>query len=151
MNLSIKQKIIGIIAIIGTILILIFQGGLYPKNKDQDEPQITEPAQVLTPGIIKTNPNPLDQATLWALQPIEIIFSIPLENIPEFKYKIDPSFDHKVELSNDKKTLTITPTKPLPLGQSFTMGISGSTKIEGGKILGKDYTFHFKTIEYRGV
>lgn len=152
MNLRLKQKIIGIIAIIGTILILIFQHGL---ASDKPVAILEKPTptviQTNTPELISTNPSPLDKSILWAIQPIIFAFNLPLENIPEFKYKIDPKIDYKIELSNDKKIITLTPAKPLPLGQTFTFSISTDTKFEGKKTLDKDYTFHFQTIVYKGV
>lgn len=156
--LSLKQKIIGIIAIIGTILILIFQRGfssnptatLEPVRINLD-PQPQKQIQIDTPELVSTNPSPLDGAILWGLQPIEITFNMPLENIPELKYKLEPQIDIKVELSSDKKTVRFIPTKTLPLGVGFTLFISGDAKFDGKKTLGKDYTFRFKTIEYKGI
>lgn len=157
-NLSLKQKIIGIIAVIGTILILIFQRG-FSSNPTASpdsigaslETQSPKQIQTDTPEIVSTNPSPLDEAVLWGMQPVEITFNMPLENLPELKYKLEPQSDIKVELSNDKKTVRFIPTKTLPLGQGYTLFISGAAKFEGQKTLGKDYTFHFKTIEYKGV
>lgn len=150
-SLSLKQKIIGIIAVIGSILILIFQQGLYNKPTASVEKQSEKQIQTDTPEIVSTNPSPLEESILWAMQPIEITFNLPLENAPEFKHKMDPKYDYKVELSDDKKTIRIIPTKPLPLGKGFTLFIQADTKLEGNKTLGRDYIFHFRTIEYRGV
>jgi hypothetical protein len=152
-NLSLKQKIIGAIAIVGAILIFIFQRGLSSGQTVEKVPLENTQTQVQTdkPELIQTNPSPLNEATFWALQPIELAFNLPLENIPEFKHTISPKYDYKIELSGDKKTITITPTKPLPLGTTFTLSISGETKFEGKKTLEKDYIFHYRTIEYKGV
>lgn len=152
-NLSLKQKIIGIIAVIGTILILIFQGGIYPKstaNQEKATPS-TKSIQTDNPELISTNPSPLNQAILWAMQPIELNFNLPIENIPELKYKIEPKVEFKEEMLNDKKTVRLTPINPLPLGASFTLSIPSSAKFDGNKTLGKDYVFHFETIKYKGV
>lgn len=158
-NLSLKQKIIAFIIAIGTILILIFQRGFsgspavekIPLESKQTQIQTQVQVQTDKPELISTNPNPLDEAIIWAQQPIEFNFNLPLENAPEFKHRIEPKYDYKVDLINDKKTIIITPTKPLPLGQTFTITISRETKFDGKKILDKDYSFHFKTIEYKGV
>lgn len=150
-NLSLKQKIIGIIAVIGTILILIFQHGFYSKPTANLEKQPQIQTQTDKIELVSTNPSPLEEATLWAMQPIEITFNLPLVNAPEFKHKIDPKPDYKVELSDDKKTVRIIPTKPLQLGLGFTLFIQSDTKFDGNKTLGRDYVFHFRTIEYKGV
>lgn len=158
-NLSLKQKIMIGIGIIGTILILIFQRGFsgspavekIPLENKQTQVQTQVQAQINKPELISTNPNLLNEAILWAQQPIELTFNLPLENVPETKYRIEPSYENKAELVNDKKTIRITPVKSLPLGQTFTLFISKDTKFDGKKILDKDYSFHFKTIEYKGV
>lgn len=158
-NLSLKQKIMIGIGIIGAILILIFQRGFsgspatpkVPLENTQTQVQTQVQAQTDKPELISTSPNPLNEAILWAQQPIEFTFNLPLENAPEFKFKIEPKFEYKVDLINDKKTIIITPTKPLPLGQTFTLTISRETKFDNKKFMDKDYTFHFKTIEYKGV
>lgn len=154
MRLSIKQKIIGLIAIIGTILILIFQGGFYSKSNSKIEKPVENaslPIQTDKPQIISTSPNPLDQTILWGTEPIEITFDSPLENAPELKYRLEPKSEMKVELSSDKKTAKFIPVKPLPLGVGFTFTILAESKFEGKKTLGKEYTYHFRTIEYKGV
>lgn len=148
-NLSLKQKIIGLIVIIGAALIMIFQGGFYPKNSVSKSETIK--TQSNQPELISTNPSPLDKAIIWGMQPIEIAFNLPLENIPEMKYKWEPKADIKAELSGDKKTVKFTPVAPLPLGTEFILSIPAEAKFEGGKTLGKGYSFHIKTIEYRGI
>lgn len=154
-SLFLKQKIMIAIGIIGAILILIFQRGFssspaaekIPLESKQTQTQV----QTDKPELISTNPSPLDESILWAEQPIEFNFNLPLENAPEFKHKIEPRYEYKIDLINDKKTIIITPTKPLPLGQTFTLSISKETKFDNKKFMDKDYTFHFKTIEYKGV
>lgn len=152
MNLNMKQKIIGIIAFIGAVLILIFQSGIYNKPQPQTEgkPEVAA-TQTDTPELIATSPSPLEKSTIWGTTQVTITFNLPLENIPELKYKLEPSADFKVDLSPDKKTVIFTPVKPLPLGVDYTLSISGEAKFEGKKTLGKNYTFHFKTISYNGV
>jgi hypothetical protein len=153
-NLSLKQKIIGAIAIFGTVLILVFQRGVYSKPQSSAEKSTTTtPAVIQTDKaeIVSTNPSPLDQSIVLGSQPIEITFNFPLENIPELKYRFEPQSDLKVELLNDKKTVRFTPVKPLPFGMGFTLVIAKEAKFDGKKNLDKEYTFHFRTIEYKGV
>ncbi len=150
-NLTFKQKIMIVIGIIGAILILIFQRGLYstPTASVEKLPQIqTETDKI---ELVSTNPSPLEEAILWAMQPIELTFNTPLVNAPEFKHRIEPKPEYRVELSDDKKTVRIIPTKPLQLGLSFTLSVQSDAKFDGNKTLGRDYTFHFRTIEYKGV
>lgn len=148
--LNLKQKIIGIIAVVGTILILIFQHG-FSSSKPAALLEKQNQIQTVNPEIISTSPSPLDQAIIWGQQPIEITFNLPLENIPELKYKFEPQSELKVELLNDKKTVRFTPVKPLPLGVSYTLSLPASAKFDGQKTLGKDYIFSIRTIEYKGV
>lgn len=152
-NLTLKQKVIGIIAIIGTVLILIFQGGFYPKTSANLEKSSEKAvaAQTNNPEIISTSPSSLDSAVLWGAESIEITFNTPLENVPELKYKFEPQSELKVELINNKKTAKFTPVKPLPFGVGFTLTIQGESKFDGKKTLGKEYTYHFRTIEYKGI
>lgn len=152
-NLSLKQKIMIAIGIIGAILILIFQRGFSSSPAAEKISVENKQVQVQTdkPELVSTNPSPLDETILWAQQSIELNFNLPLENAPEFKHKIEPKYDYKIELSDDRKTIKITPIKPLPLGQTFTLTISKETKFDNKKFMDKDYTFHFKTIEYKGV
>ncbi|MDD2822595.1 MAG: Ig-like domain-containing protein [Candidatus Daviesbacteria bacterium] len=148
-NLSSKQKVIGVIAIIGTILILIFQSGFYSKPAAKRE-EINNPA-TQNPEVVSTSPNPLEKAIIWGTTPIEITFNLSVQNIPELKYTFEPESDIKAELLNDRKTVRFTPNKPLPLGADYTLTIPAGAKFDDDKTLGKDYKVHFRTIEYRGV
>lgn len=150
-SLSLKQKITGLVVIIGAALIMIFQGGFYPKNSVSKQAPEEVKIQANQPELISTNPSPLDKAIIWGMQPVEITFNLPLENIPEIKYKWEPKTDLKAELSSDKKTVKFMPVAPLPLGTEFVLSIPKEAKFEGGKTLGKSYSFRFKTIEYRGI
>ncbi len=156
-NLSLKQKIMIVVGIVGAILIAIFQHGLYSKpapvslnsNTLQNSP--TTLPKTNLPQIISTNPSPLEEAIIWAMQPVEITFNTPLENIPEFKYRFEPEVKMEVKLSNNNQTVTFTPKEPLKLGSVFTLFISPESKFQGKKTLGKEYIYHFRTIEYKGV
>ena len=139
------------VALIGAALILIFQHGLYSNPTSSSDPKPQNIAQTNQVEVVSTSPTPLDQAVIWAQQPIQISFNTPLENVPEFKLTIDPKYDYKVELSDDKKTAIITPTQPLKLGVVYSIHISGDTKFEGKKTLGKDLIYNVRTIEYKGV
>lgn len=152
-SLSLKQKIIALIIMIGTILILIFQRGFSGSTAVEKVPIEAQQVKAQTdkPELISTNPVSLNESIIWAQQPIEFNFNLSLENAPEFKFKIEPNYENKTELLNDKKTIRITPTKPLPLGTTFTLTVLKDTKFENKKFMDKDYTFHFKTIEYKGV
>lgn len=109
-------------------------------NADSDEPRI-----------VSTKPDPLNETIIPASQVIEITFNKPLQNVPEFKVRIEPKVDFKVELSFDRKTAKITPLKPLGLGTAYTLTINPDTKFDGVGNWGQTKDFHFRTIKYRGV
>lgn len=129
------------------ILSLFFLLGLR-----QDKPTTTpQPSsQPDTPRLISTKPNPLEDTIIAADQIIEITFSHALENIPEFKTKIEPKTDYKVELSGDRKTAKIIPALPFELGTTYTLFIMTDSKFEGGGRLSQELNFHFRTVKYRG-
>lgn len=143
---NLKQKIIIFILIVGALLILIFQRGL-ASSPSSNQTSI----QNEDPRVVSTNPSPLGGATILATQPIEITFNLPVENIGELKYKIEPAFELKLELSEDRKTGKFTPVKPFELGNAYTLYILPGTKFDGHKILPAEILLHFKTIPYRGV
>lgn len=151
-----KRKII-IIAAFGAILILIFQRGLYSKLKSaanttqKAEPAKQEIPKDTEPQIVSTKPDPLEDAIISATEIIEITFNRPLENVGEFKSRIEPKIDYKVELSQDRKTAKIIPNKPYQLGTTYTLFIGPDSKFDGVGSWGKEKTFHFRTIQYRGV
>ncbi|MDO8498596.1 MAG: Ig-like domain-containing protein [bacterium] len=156
-NLTLKQKIMILVGIVGAILILIFQRGLYsksdpvPQKLEQKQQTQEETKTQGEPQIVSTNPSPLNDATIMPSQSLEITFNQPAVNEPELKITIEPKADLKLELSNDKKTVTITPLKPLLFGQGYTLFISSEAKFAGGKTLGHEAVFHLKTISYKGV
>lgn len=152
-NLSLKQKIIIIIAAVGAALIFIFQRGLYSKpaaEKPVDTQKNTAQSSE-EPKLIFTNPTPLEGSTILPTQSVQITFNIPLENVGEFKHRLEPKTPYEAKLSDDKKTVTITPTKPLKLGSGYTLFIDQLSKFEGGKRLNGGIDIHFRTIEYKGV
>lgn len=155
--INLKQKIMILIALIGAILIWIFQHGLYSKSPAVN-PTKSLPAQIQTPTapdkaeVVITKPDPLEGATILPTQTIEITFNLPLENVGEFKHRLDPKLDYTIKLSADRKTALITPTKMFQLGTTYTLVVqSDQTKFDGKKRLDHDFTYHFRTIEYRGV
>lgn len=103
------------------------------------------------PTIISTKPNPLDESIITATEIVEITFNRSLENVGEFKLRIEPQIDYKVELSGDRKTARIIPEKPYQLGTTYTLFIGTETKFDGVGRWGEEKVFHFRTIPYRGV
>lgn len=152
---GIKQKVIIVITILGLILIYIFQRGLGSTPQAQTTPSSKEKIEVSAtddPQVVSTKPSPLDESIISPTSTIEITFNRPLENIGEFKHKLEPKMDYQVKLSDDRKTAKITASPSFPLGTTYTLFIyANETKFDGGKRLNQDYTFHFKTIEYKGV
>ena len=156
-NITLKQKILVIIATVGVILIAIFKGGFYKTTStiDINTPQTNSQSAGIDLGdsikIVSTNPTSLDNSIILPNQTIEITFNIPLENVGEFKNKIEPKSNYKVELSNDRKTAKIIPQTPFNLGTTYTLFILPDTKFDGKKRLQRDFLFHFSTINYNGA
>lgn len=111
----------------------------------------SQPSSTDSPRIVSTKPEPLEEAIVSATEVIEITFNRSLENVGEFKSRIDPKIEYKVELSSDRKTAKITPSKPLELGATYTLFIGPDTKFDGVGNWGEEKIFHFKTIKYRGI
>ena len=150
---NLKKLVIAVIAIIGAILIIISQRGLYSQPVSQI-PQTTPTPQTTldeNPKVVSTNPDPLDGITLLPNQTIEITFNKPLENVGEFKYQLDPAVNINVKLTNDRKTATITPVTTYKLGAGFTIFIKTDSKFDGGKRLDHELIYHLNTIGYKGV
>lgn len=145
-NLSLKQKIIGLIALIGTILIIIFQRGIYSNSTPQSQTTNNQEIEV-----VSTSPSPLEEAVVLPNQEIKITFNYPIQNSGEFKVKMDPAAEYKITLSEDRKTAQINFSKPLKLGGGYTIFIQPDTKFDGKGNLNKDINFHIKTINYSGV
>lgn len=143
------------VGIIGAALIFIFQQGIYSKEGFESQPESPSPAiQSEKPTVISTSPSPLNESIILPTQKIELTFNYPLENTGELKIKIDPPIELKITLSSDRKTATLTPIKPFELGRTFSLTIKGGTnetKFDGGKRLDQDYSYNFRTIEYRGI
>lgn len=154
--LSLKQKIMIIVAVLGAALIWIFQQGIYTKPNSTTPPnppinQVQNLPQNTEPQVISTNPDNLEGTIILASQTIEITFNLPLENRGEFKNRIDPATEVEIKLSEDRKTAQIIPIKPYKLGTGFTLFIKPDTKFDGKKQLGKEIIYHFRTINYKGV
>ncbi|MFH0936706.1 MAG: Ig-like domain-containing protein [Candidatus Daviesbacteria bacterium] len=156
-NLSLKQKIMIIIAILGAILIFIFQRGLYGSPQASSEKVIPQTKQEFKvevnkePEVVSTNPNPLEETIILPSQKVEITFNLPLENADQFKNKLEPKIDYKIILSSDRKTAEVSPIPSFKLGSSYTLFIMPDTKFDGGKKLNREIIYHFKTISYQGV
>lgn len=103
------------------------------------------------PYIVSTKPSPLEDNIIGASDIIEITFNRPLENVGEFKNRIEPKIEYKAELSGDRKTARIIPVKPYQLGTTYTLFIGPDSKFDGAGEWGKDKTYHFRTIKYTGV
>ncbi|MBU1031839.1 hypothetical protein KKE03_02890, partial [Patescibacteria group bacterium] len=101
--------------------------------------------------IVSTKPDPLEDTIIPATATIEITFNRPLENVGEFKLRMEPKIDYKIELSGDRKTAKIIPVKPYQLGTTYTIFIGTETKFDGVGRWGEEKIFHYRTISYRGV
>lgn len=154
--ISLKQKIIIIVTLAGAILIFIFQHGLYSKPQpiSPSSPKPTLEVQISPseePKVISTHPDNLDGTTLLPTQIIEITFNRPLENVGEFKNRLEPKTNYEVKLSDDRKTARIIPNPTFKLGAGYTIFILPDTKFYGKKTLGREIIYHFNTVSYKGI
>lgn len=144
-----RRKAIILITVITIIILIIIIST--KKNSSPPSAPVAQTQQNESPKIVSTKPDPLEEAIVSASDVIEITFNRPLENVGEFKVRIDPKVDFKVELSGDRKTAKIIPIKAYELGSGYTLFIGTETKFDGVGRWGEDKIFHFKTIKYRGV
>jgi len=157
--MTFKVKII-LVILTASFLVLVL---IWNKSNQQDktnfsQDQINPPASTqsqtsesTSPTIVSTKPDPLEGAVVPADQIIEVAFSHPLENEPEFRRRFDPEIKYKLEMSSDRKVVKFIPEKPFELGVGYTLFILPETKFVGGGRLDGEKTFHFSTIKYRGV
>ncbi len=147
-----RNKIILIIIIVAAIAIFLFLKGISLKPQPQ-KPTEQKPTQTQneSPKIVSTKPDPLENTIISATEVVEITFNRPLENVGEFKLKMDPKIDYKIELSSDRRTAKIIPVKPYQLGTAYIIYIGGETKFDGVGQWGQEKIFHYRTIKYTGV
>jgi len=151
-----KRIAIAIATAIGLLLIIAAKIGL---SAPSSVPKVPESATINTVSskdsnqvnLVSTSPSPLDQATILPNQTITITFDQPAQNAPELKVKIDPQIDINTELSDDRKTLKVSPKTTFGLKQGYTLTIPTEAKFDGDKKLDHDLIFHFTTIDYQGV
>lgn len=151
--MSSRSKLIAFIIGLGLILIAIFQFGLggTPVPVVNNETQ-TNPSD---PSVISSDPKELYIKEPLVVSPNQVLtlnFNTPLLNGPEMKITLEPKHEVDVKLSEDYKSVIITPKSPYKLGQGYTLFISRDAKLrEEGKTLGKEYDFHFNVINYSGI
>lgn len=128
---------------------------LSKNNKTNQSSSSTQTASVSEkdkPQVVSTKPDPLEGAVMAADQIIEVTFNRPIENIGEFKIRLDPGdTKFKLELSSDRKTGKIIPDPSFELGTGYTLFIGTETKFDGVGRWGEEKIFHFRTIKYRGI
>lgn len=137
-----------------SLLLVLVTAGIYVKKTHKlqaPSPQNTPAVQAQSPQIVSTNPDPLENSIVTATDPVEITFNKPLQNIGEFKIRIEPKIEFKIELSSDRKTGRVIPIKPLELGVTYTLFIGPETKFDGMGNWGQEKIYHFKTVKYTGV
>lgn len=117
------------------------------EQKSEPPVSVQQKATVLSLNPDISSPNTIVSAT----QTIEINFSDPLENLDQFKHKFEPETKFKLAISDDKKTVRITPEEPLDLGAEYTLFIYPYSKFEGGKELDSEKIYHIKTVKFKGL
>lgn len=149
-----KIVIITIIIIVAIVSLVFIWKKQSTSGESKPTPEVSKTASISPtdkPQIVSTKPDPLEDTVIAATDVIEITFNRPLENVGEFKSRIEPKIEYKVELSGDRKTAKIIPAKPYALGTTFTLSIGPDSKFDGVGNWGEDKSFHFKTIKYNGV
>lgn len=142
-----------IVFLVIAAVIIAFSLKFSPDEPKQppSEPKTNQNKPNEAPKIVSTKPDPLNESIVSATEVIEITFNRPLENVGEFKVKIEPGKKIKVELSGDRKTAKIIPLEPYDLGAGYTLFIGSETKFDGVGRWGEEKVFHFRTIRYTGV
>lgn len=150
--MSKKLIIFAIITLAGAALILNAQGS--KKSSPPTSQKATAPTiQTDTPQLVATKPDPLDEAIIVPGQTVELTFNLAIENIGEFKHRLEPlTTKYQAKLSDDRKSVIITPSSgAFPVGTTFTLFVSPETKFDGGKRMNNELIIHFKTVDFRGV
>ncbi len=144
-----RNKIIAIVGAIGLLLIAVFQMGFYKKSDQSIE--TPAPSVISQPAPVSTNPSQLENAVVLPTQEISITFNQPLFNLPEIRWKLDPSVEMEVKISDDRKTVYFKPKEAYSVGSGYSLHIGKETKFESEQRLADDAIWHFRTIEYRGI
>ena len=137
------------------ILLAIVIIGVLIWNQKQTSNKILKQVQDDNLKIVSTKPEPLDEATILPKDSLEITFNYPIYR-SELKHRFDPEIEHEVITVNgiDKElgtTFKITFNEPLELGRGYTLFILSNTHDQKNHSIDHEYTYHFKTISYRGV
>lgn len=153
-----KKVLIGLFILL-VIVAFLYQRANLSQIKVSDSSNQTSTTDTNKPDLVSTNP--LDLSERSAVSPTQIIelkFNIPLENVGEFKYKIDPKAEVKIELSSDRKIVKISPVSTFKLGTTYQIEIFPDSKFNidptqksTQKTLERTLFVKFRTIEYRGV
>ena len=151
--LNSKKTIVIIIIFVLSLAGFIILKKIVPsKNAPTVQPEdVLKHSENNSPQVVSTKPDPLEDSIVPAEGTIEITFNKPLENVGEFKVKIEPELDFKKELSSDRKTAKITPNKSYELGTTYTIFIGPDSKFDGVGNWGQEKIFHFRTIKYQGI
>ncbi|MBI4038669.1 hypothetical protein HY384_01785 [Candidatus Daviesbacteria bacterium] len=151
-------KLIIVLIIIFLGIWLIIQQLKTPKDNPISTSADNQTSSVVSekdpPKIVSTKPDSLkdtEDTIVSATEVLEITFNRSIENVGEFKLRIEPKTEVKVELSGDRKTAKIIPVKPYDLGSTYTLFIGTETKFDGVGRWGQEKIFHFRTIKYTGV
>ncbi len=140
-----KKTVVGIVIVIILIAIIAL---IFNRQGSSSQPQEQSTTDI-SPDVVSTKPSPLDDSTILPTQGVEITFNTSLESATEVKYRLEPNVEVNLELSEDKKTLKITPKETFELGASYTLFILPDTKLEDKKTFGKEKVYHFKTIDFK--
>lgn len=157
---KIMQAIFNKKTVVFLLIIIISMVGFKTLYKPTAKPEQVSPEKTIedkkssaSPEFLFTKPEGLekDVKVILPSQTIEITFNQPIENIGEFKHKLEPKVKYQAKLSDDKKTVILNPEGSFPVGTEFTLFVQSDTKFDGKKNFEKELQLHFKTLTYRGV
>jgi hypothetical protein len=142
-----------IAALVGGVLLIL--AAIFGLSGHSSVPKLSSQSAAVSTSssdeIKVVSTTPVDEGTITPTQTVTVVFSQPAQNVDELKLKVDPQVDIKAELSDDKKTLKISPKKIFGLQQGYTLFIPADAKFEPKRTLGNDFRLHFKTVDYSGV
>lgn len=152
---KVNNKLILILISVLVFIVVATAAFIFLKPKAEIAPPAPAQPQIISetdsPQIVSIKPANLEESIFSSNESIEITFNRSLENVGEFKVRIDPTVEFKKTVSSDRKTGIITFEKPLEPGKSFTIFIGSDTKFDGVGAWGQSRELHFRTVTYKGI
>lgn len=149
-----KKLLLILLIALSLVLLFLFKDKFFKVSEKINQTEVTNKVSEDKLEIISTKPDSLEGAVILPTQEIEFKFNKQI-SISEFKHKFDPEVEHKVNATYDKvdntTIISIKFSEALSLGSGYTLFILPNTNSEDGKVLGREFSYHFSTIKYKGV